>query len=118
MNSVVKLEYRNVFKKKHPIDFFIIYLHASSQYFMKHVSSILHDPDVFRGGVGTLAVLYGVDEAVSKFVQRAQQVPLDEAHHAVIYRDKTKHDLTAFWFINDLSYCFGSLMTFHIVLVH
>lgn len=101
MNSVVRLEYKNIFLKSNWL-FFIIYLHASSQYFMKHMCSIFHDPDVFRGGVGTLAVLYGVDEAVSKFVQRAQQILLDEVHHAVICWGKTKHVLPVFWFINDL----------------
>ena len=51
---------------------------------------LLHDPDVFRGGVGTLTVLYGVDEAVSEFAQRAQQIFLDEVDHAVVCGNKTR----------------------------
>lgn len=88
---------------------YFIYLHTSSQHFMKHVCSLLHDPHVFRSGVGTPAVLYGVNEAVSKFVQRTQQILFDEAHHAVICRVKTEQELLAvsqlwLWFVNDLFY--------------
>lgn len=49
--------------------YFFFYLHTSSQHCMKHVRSLLHDADVSCGGVRTLAVLYGVDEAVSEFAQ-------------------------------------------------
>lgn len=36
---------------------------------MKDVRPLLHDSDVFRRGVSTLAVLHGVDETVSEFLQ-------------------------------------------------
>lgn len=36
---------------------------------MKDVRSLLHDSDVFGSGVSALAVLDGVDEAVSEFAQ-------------------------------------------------
>lgn len=52
---------------------------------MQYMCSLLHDSDIFRGGVGALAVLYGVDEAVSEFAQWAQKVLLDEIDHAVVW---------------------------------
>jgi len=69
---------------------FCVYLHTSNQNCMKHMCSLLHDPDVCRRGVGTLAVLYGVDEAVPELAQRAQKIPLDEIDHAVVCRSKTR----------------------------
>lgn len=36
---------------------------------MEDVSSLLHDSHIFGGGVGALAVLDGVDEAVSELAQ-------------------------------------------------
>lgn len=55
---------------------------------MKDVGAFLHDSDVFRRGVGTLAVLYGIDEAVSELSQRAQEICLDEIHHVVVCERK------------------------------
>lgn len=49
------------------------------------MGSFLHDPDVLRRGIGALAVLDGVGEAVPKLSYRAQEVVLDEIHHAVIW---------------------------------
>lgn len=60
------------------------YLHTPNQHCMKYMRSLLHDSHVFGGGVSTLAVLDGVDEAVAEFAQRAQQIPLDEVDHAVV----------------------------------
>lgn len=51
---------------------------------MKYMCSLLHDPDVFWCGVSTLAVLYGINKAVSEFTQRAQKILLDEVDHAVV----------------------------------
>lgn len=42
------------------------YLHTPSQHSMKHMSSLFHEADVLRRGVGTLSVLYGVNKAVSE----------------------------------------------------
>lgn len=36
---------------------------------MQYMCSLLHDSDIFGGGVSALAVLYGVNEAVSEFTQ-------------------------------------------------
>lgn len=66
------------------------YLHTSSQHGMKHVSSFLHESDVLRCGICTLAVLDGVDEAVPELAKRAQKVVLNEIGHAVILGER-KH---------------------------
>lgn len=52
---------------------------------MKYVSSFFHESDVLRCGVGTLAILDGVDEAVPELAKRAQKIVLNEIHHAVIW---------------------------------
>lgn len=64
-------------------------LHASSQHSVKHMGSFFHESDVLRRGIGTLAVLNGVDEAVSELAERAQKVVLDEIHHAVIWEKES-----------------------------
>lgn len=51
---------------------------------MKDVSSLLHDSHILGGGVSALAILDGVDEAVSELVQRAQQILFNETHHVVV----------------------------------
>lgn len=58
---------------------------------MKDMRSLFHDSDISRRGVGTLAVLYGVDEAVSEFAEGAQKIPLDEVDHAVICENNVFH---------------------------
>lgn len=45
------------------------YLHTTGQHGMKDMRSLLHDSDIFGSGVSALAVLDGVDEAVSEFAQ-------------------------------------------------
>lgn len=48
------------------------------------MSPFLHDADVVQRGVGALAVLDGINEAVSELLDGAQQILLDEVHHAVV----------------------------------
>ena len=64
-----------------------MYLYAAGQHGVQDMRSVLHDAYVPGGGVSTLAVLDGVDEAVPELLQRTQQVLLDEAHHAVVWED-------------------------------
>lgn len=64
------------------------YLHTPGQHGMKDVRSLFHDSDIFGSGVSALAVLDGVDEAVSEFAQWAQQVLFNETDHAVICKNK------------------------------
>lgn len=52
------------------------------------MGSFFHESDVLRRGIGALAVLNGVDEAVSELAERAQKVVLDEIHHAVIWESR------------------------------
>lgn len=52
---------------------------------MKYVSSFFHESDVLRCGIGTLAILDGVDEAVSELTKRTQKIVLNEIRHAVIW---------------------------------
>lgn len=52
---------------------------------MKHVGSFLHESDVPRCGICTLAVLDGVDEAVPELARRAQKIVFNEIGHAVIW---------------------------------
>lgn len=66
----------------------LFYLHTSGQHSVKYMRSLLHDSDVFWRGVGTLAVLDRVDEAVSEFTERAEKILLDEVDHAVICGNK------------------------------
>ena len=62
-------------------------LNAAGQHLVEDVGPLLHDAHVLLSGVGTLAVLDGVDEAVPELLQRAQQVLLYEADHAVVCGD-------------------------------
>lgn len=62
------------------------YLYASSQHLVEDVGSLLHESHVVGSGVGTLAVLDGVHEAVPELLERTQKVLLDEVHHAVVCR--------------------------------
>lgn len=87
--SVKKLEYETKNGAQVDLLLFLSYLHTSGQHRMEHVRSLLHDPDVSGRGVGALAVLNGVDETVSEFTQRSQEVLLDETDHAVICGSKT-----------------------------
>lgn len=57
---------------------------------MKDMRSFFHDSDISRRGVSALAVLYGVDEAVSEFAQGSQKILLDEVDHAVICKNKIR----------------------------
>lgn len=68
---------------------------------MKYMRSLFHHSDVFQRGVGTLAVLYGVDKAVSEFAQRAQKILLDEIDHAVVCENK----MCCVNFISELNMC-------------
>lgn len=52
-------------KKKHLFS----YLHKAGQHGVKDVSSLFHDSHILGGGVSALAVLDGVDEAVSELAQ-------------------------------------------------
>lgn len=61
-------------------------LNAASQHLVEDVSPFLHDAHVVRRGVGALAVLDGIDEAVPELLDGAQQILLDEVHHAVVCR--------------------------------
>lgn len=61
-------------------------LNTSREEVVEDVDSFLHQPNVRQCGVGTLAVLDGVNEAVPEFTQRTQQVPLYKIHHTVIWR--------------------------------
>ena len=71
----------------HTLVSIVQYLYAAGQHGVQDVRAVLHDADVAGGGVGTLAVLDGVDEAVPELLQRAQQVLLYEADHAVVCGD-------------------------------
>jgi len=61
------------------------HLNTAGQHLVEDVRSLLHDAHVLLRGVGALAVLDGVDEAVPELLDRAQQVLLDEVHHAVVW---------------------------------
>lgn len=67
----------------------VFHLHASSQHGVKYMGSFFHDSHVLRRGIGALAVLNGVDEAVSELAKGAQKVRLDEIHHAVIWEKES-----------------------------
>ena len=60
-------------------------LNAAGQHLVEDVGPLLHDAHVLLSGVGTLAVLDGVDESVPELLHGAQQVLLDEVHHAVVW---------------------------------
>lgn len=60
------------------------YLHKAGKHGVKDVSSLFHDSHIPGGGVSALAILDGVDEAVSELAQRAQQILFDETDHVVI----------------------------------
>lgn len=66
-------------------------LNTASQHLVEDVSPFLHDADVVRRGVGTLAVLDGVDEAVPELLDGPEQVLLDEVHHAVVCEWEESH---------------------------
>ena len=63
---------------------FLSDLNTSTEELMEDVDSFLHQSDIRRGGISTLAVLDGVNEAVPKLTQRTQQVLLYEIHHTVV----------------------------------
>lgn len=59
-------------------------LNTAGQHLVEDVSPFLHDADVVQRGVGALAVLDGINEAVSELLHGPQQILLDEVHHAVV----------------------------------
>ena len=61
------------------------YLHTAAQQVMQDVGPSLHDTHISGGGVRTLAIGDGVDEAIAELLACAKQPRLDKAHHAVIY---------------------------------
>ena len=63
---------------------FLYYLDTAVEMLEQDVGSLLHDPDVLCGRIGTLAILDGVDETIPELLYGTQQVLLDEVHHAVI----------------------------------
>lgn len=65
--------------------FFLIYLNTASQHLIEDVSSFLHDADVVQRGVSALAILDGINEAVSELFDGTKQILLDEVHHAVVW---------------------------------
>lgn len=67
-------------------------LNTASQHLVEDVSPFLHDANVVRRGVGTLAVLDGINEAVSELLDRPQQILLDEVHHAVVCGWEESHE--------------------------
>lgn len=83
------------------------HLNASGQNGVENMCTLLHDADVSGGGVSTLAVLDGVDEAVSKLVQGAQEVLFDEIHHAVVCREekrvRRRQSVIGEFYITDIS---------------
>ena len=60
------------------------YLDTAGEHFIQDVSAFLHNSHVDKGGVSALAILDGVDEAIPKLFDGAQEVLLDEVHHAVV----------------------------------
>lgn len=66
-------------------------LNTASEHLVEDVSPFLHDADVVRRGVGTLAVLDWIDESVSELLDGPQQVLLDEVHHAVVCEWEESH---------------------------
>lgn len=61
-------------------------LYTSSQHFMQHVCPGLHDLDVSGSAVRALAIIYGVNEAVSELLPGSQQAWFHKADHAMICR--------------------------------
>lgn len=59
-------------------------LNTAGQHLVEDVSPFLHDAHVVQRGVGTLAVLDGINEAVPELLDGPQQILLDEVHHAVV----------------------------------
>ena len=59
-------------------------LDSSTQHFMQDVRSILHEPHVCWAGVLALAVGDRINETVFEFLQRSEEIRLDEADHGVI----------------------------------
>lgn len=66
------------------------YLDTASEHLIKNVSPLLHNPDVLKSGVGTLAVLNWINETISELLNRPKKVFLDEVHHAVVCKEETK----------------------------
>lgn len=60
------------------------HLDTAGQHLIKDVCPLLHNPDVMRRRVGTLAILNGVNEAVSELFDGSKQVLLYKVHHAVV----------------------------------
>lgn len=71
-------------------------LNTASQHLVKDVSPFLHDADVVRRRVGALAVLDGINEAVSELLDGPQQILLDEVHHAVVCGWEESHKFEMF----------------------
>lgn len=57
---------------------------------MEDVCAPLHDSNISGRGVGALAILDGIDKAVSELSQGAQEVLFDEVDHAVVCGDDIK----------------------------
>lgn len=67
-------------------------LNTASQHLVENVSPFLHDADIVQRRVGALAVLDGINEAVSELLDRPQQILLDEVHHAVVCGLEKSHE--------------------------
>ena len=63
---------------------------------MQDVGTQLHAADIVRGGVSTLAVGDGVNEAVLEFLASSQEVRLHKVHHGVICREGEERNMTTF----------------------
>lgn len=67
--SFVRIPACKLKKKEKAAPILFSYLHTARQHGVKDVSSLFHDSHIPGGGVGALAVLDGVDKAVSELVQ-------------------------------------------------